>query len=129
MSTFFELEIPYIAIWLFFLAVTAFVTTRDFMPKVAFKRGMIGVSTVFAIFIGWHYKITTDRMEQVKSLFAEGKTVICENKMRREIMPSVLINKKFGWSLKGDLFTNPEYERDFHTARCVEYIEPKKKAM
>lgn len=124
MSTFFELEIPYIVIALFFLGVTAFVTTRDFMPKVAFKRGMIGVATVFAIFIAWHYKITTDRMAEVKQLFKEGKTVICENKMRREIMPSVLINKKFGWSLKGDLFTNPEYERDFHTARCVKYIGP-----
>ncbi len=127
MSTFFELEIPYIVIALFFLGVTAFVTTRDFMPKVAFKRGMIGVATVFAIFIGWHYKITTDRMAEVKQLFNEGKTVICENKMRREVMPSVLVNKKYGWSLKGDLFTNPEYVRDFHTARCVKYIYDEQK--
>ena len=124
MNTFFTLETPYIAIMLFFLGVTAFVTTRDFMPKVAFKRGMIGVAIVFAIFIGWHYKITTDRMDTVKQLFNEGKTIICENKMRREVMPSVLVSKQYGWSLKGDVFTNPEYVRDFHTARCVEYIGP-----
>jgi hypothetical protein len=122
MNLFFELEIPYIAIGLFFLLITWFVTTRDFMPKVAFKRGMIGVGSIFAIFIFWHYQITTSRMDEVKKLFESGKTVICENKMRREIMPSVLINKEYGWSLKGDVFTNPEYERDFHTARCVEYI-------
>ncbi len=122
MNTFFVLEIPYIAIALFFLGVTAFVTTRDFMPKGAFKKGMVSVATVFAIFIGWHYKITTDRMAEVKELFSKGETVICENKMRREVMPSVLINKKWGWSLDGDEFTNPEYVRNFHTARCVEYI-------
>jgi len=124
MNTFLTLEAPYLAIMLFFLGVTAFVTTRDFMPKVAFKRGMIGVATVFVIFIGWHYKITTDRMDTVKQLFSQGKTIICENKMRREVMPSVLVSKQYGWSLKGDVFTNPEYVRDFHTARCVEYIGP-----
>ncbi|NPA66019.1 MAG: hypothetical protein GXO11_03965 [Epsilonproteobacteria bacterium] len=124
MNTFLTLEAPYLAIMLFFLAITAFVTTRDFMPKVAFKRGMIGVATVFVIFIGWHYKITTDRMDTVKQLFSQGKTIICENKMRREVMPSVLVSKQYGWSLKGDVFTNPEYVRDFHTARCVEYIGP-----
>jgi len=122
METFFTLEIPYIAIGLFFLGVTAYVTTRDFMPEGAFKKGMIGVASVFAIFIGWHYIITTDRMSEVKELFQEGKTIICENKMRREVMPSVLVNKQYGWKLEGDEFSNPEYVRNFHTARCVEYI-------
>ncbi len=125
MKTFFILETPYLVIMLFFLGVTLFVTTRDFMPKGALKKGMLGVSGVFALFIGWHYTVTTKRMAEVKKIFKEGKTVICENKMRREIMPSVIISKKYGWRLKGDAFTNPEYERDFFTARCVEYIEPK----
>ena len=126
MKTFFILETPYLVIMLFFLGVTLFVATRDFMPKGALKKGLIGVSGVFILFIGWHYLVTTKRMAEVEKRFKEGKSVICENKMRREIMPSVVINKKFGWSLKGDFFTNPEYERDFFSARCVAYFEPKK---
>lgn len=103
------------------MAVTAFVTTRDFMPKVAFKRGMIGVFVLFGIMIAAHYAVTTKRMNGVKEIFNEGKTIICENKMRRTISQSVLISKKLGWRLEGDLFKNPEFERDFHTARCVDY--------
>ncbi|QOP45379.1 hypothetical protein [Sulfurimonas paralvinellae] len=121
MDRFFELEIPYIVIMLFFLAVTAFVTTRDFMPKGAFKKGMIGIFGVFAIMIGLHYYVTSKRMDGVKEIFNNGETIICENKMRRTISQSVLISKKLGWRLEGDYFKNPDFERDFHTARCVDY--------
>ena len=127
MERFFELEIAYIVIGLFFLAVTLFVTTRDFMPKGAMKKGMIGVFSVFAIMIGIHYTLTTKRMNGVAEIFNEGKTVICENKMRRTISQSVLISKELGWRLEGDYFKNPDFERDFMTARCVDYapIAPK----
>ncbi len=121
MEKFFELEIAYIVIGIFFLAITAFVTTKDFMPKGAFKKGMSGVFAVFAIMISIHYYITTKRMDGVKKIFNEGKTIICENKMRRTISQSVLISKKRGWSLDGDYFKNPDFIRDFHTARCVDY--------
>ena len=128
MERFFILEIAYIVIGLFFLAVTAFVTTRDFMPKVAFKRGMLGVGLVFAIMISLHYMVTVKRMNGVAEIFNEGKKVICENKMRRTISQSVIISKDLGWRLEGDYFKNPDFERDFHTARCVDYapIAPKK---
>ena len=121
MERFFELEIAYVVIGIFFLLVTIFVTTRDFMPKVAFKRGVLGVFTVFAIMIAAHYAYTTKRMEGVAEIFNEGKTVICENKMRRTISQSVLISKELGWRLEGDYFKNPDFERDFFTARCVDY--------
>jgi len=129
MDRFFELEIAYIVIMLFFLAVTAYVTTRDFMPKVAFKRGMIGVFAIFAIMISAHYMVTTKRMNGVAEIFREGKKVICENKMRRTISQSVIISKDLGWRLEGDYFKNPDFQRDFHTARCVDYapIAPKEK--
>lgn len=129
MERFFQLEIAYIVIGIFFLVVTAFVTTRDFMPKGAFKKGMIGIFAIFAIMIGIHYYVTTKRMQGVKEIFNEGKTIICENKMRRTISQSVLISKKLGWRLEGDYFKNPDFERDFHTARCVDYspIAPKNK--
>jgi len=128
MERFFILEIAYIVIGLFFLAVTAYVTTRDFMPRVAFKRGMIGVALLFGIMISLHYLVTLKRMNGVAEIFNEGKKVICENKMRRTISQSVIISKDLGWRLEGDYFKNPDFERDFHTARCVDYapIAPKK---
>ena len=126
MELFFELEIVYIIIGFFFLAVTAFVTTREFMPKVAFLRGVVGVTTIFAIMITAHYFFTTKRMNGVKEIFNEGGTIICENKMQRTISRSVLISKELEWNLEGDHFTSPNYMRDFHTARCVDYspIDP-----
>ena len=121
MELFFELEIAYIAIGVFFLAVTAFVTTRDFMPKVAFSRGMISVSMMFSVMIMAHYFVTTSRMEGVKEIFNEGGTIICENKMQRTISRSVLISKELEWRLEGDYFKSENHVRDFHTARCVDY--------
>ena len=128
MERFFELEIAYITIMLFFLAVTAFVTTRDFMPRVAFKRGMLGIGGIFMLMIGVHYMLTTQRMEGVATLFNQGETIICENKMHRTISQSVILSKKLGWRLEGDYFKNDDFERDFFTARCVDYspIAPKK---
>ncbi|SMP87766.1 hypothetical protein SAMN06313486_10629 [Epsilonproteobacteria bacterium SCGC AD-308-P11] len=121
MPLFFELELPYIVIGIFFLTVTAVVTTRDFVPKVAFKRGMIGVFSVFTIMILAHYYVTTSRMNGVKEIFNEGGVIICENKMHRTISQSVLISKALEWRLDGDLFKSDNVVRDFHTSRCIEY--------
>ncbi len=127
MELFFELEIVYLVIGAFILSVAAFVTTRDFMPKVAFKRGMLSVGGLLVIMISFHYFMTTSRMEGVKEIFNEGKTIICENKLRRTISRSVLLSKELGWRLEGDKFKNDDYERDFHTSRCIEFngIVPK----
>lgn len=126
MELFFELEIVYIVIGIFFLTITAIVTTREFMPKVAFKRGMLGVGGFLTIMIFAHYFMTTSRMEGVKAVFESGETVICENKMRRTISRSVLLSKDLGWRLEGDNFVNDDYERDFHSSRCIDFdgIEP-----
>ena len=125
MSLFLELEGAYIVIGVFFLLITLFVTTRDFMPRVAFKRGMIGVFVAFSILIAIHYSMTTSRMDEVKKLFSNDKTIICENKMRRTISQSVLISKKLGWRIEGDLLKSEDAVRDFHMSRCVEYIYDK----
>ena len=121
MDRFFELEIPYMVIMLFFLVVTAFVTTREFMPKGAFKKGMSIVFVLFAIMIGLHYYVTSSRIEGVKKIFNNGETIICENKMHRTISQSVLISKKLEWRLDGDLFKSDNIVRDFHTSRCIEF--------
>ncbi|EDZ63251.1 hypothetical protein SMGD1_1436 [Sulfurimonas gotlandica GD1] len=127
MELFFELEIVYIIIGIFILAVTAVVTTREFMPKVAFMRGMISVVMLLATMISVHYFMTTSRMAGVKEIFNNGETIICENKMRRTISRSVLLSKELGWRLDGDKFKNDDYERDFHSSRCIEFdgIVPK----
>ena len=122
MELFITLELPYLVIGIFILSVTAFVTTRDFMAPSSFKKGMIGVSLFLGTLISLHYYITTTRMDGVKKLFNEGETIICENKMRRTISQSVLISKKLGWRLEGNLLKSDDYERDFLTARCVDWI-------
>ncbi len=122
MELFFELEIVYIVIGIFILSVTAIVTTRSFVPRVAFKRGMISVSMILVTMISIHYYMTTTRMEGVKEIFNEGGTIICENKMQRTISRSVLLSKNLEWRLEGDLFVSDNYARDFHTSRCVDWI-------
>lgn len=122
MGLFLELEIVYIVIGLFIMAVTVVVTTRDFMPKGAFKKGVVSVGAVMSIMIVFHYNLTVSRMNGVEEIFNNGETIICENKMRRTISRSVLLSKKMGWRLEDHLFKNDDFERDFHTSRCVEWI-------
>jgi len=122
MDLFLELEGPYIVIGLFILGITAFVTTRDFVPRVAFKRGMISVTMGLFTLISIHYYMTTSRMTNVEAIYNNGETVICENKMQRTISQSVLIRHDMGWEIEDHLFKNPDYVRDFHTSRCVEWI-------
>ncbi|MFA5461930.1 MAG: hypothetical protein WC274_07625 [Sulfurimonas sp.] len=122
MELFFELEAVYLVIGVFFIVVTLFVTTRDFMPKGALKKGLIGVVGMIIIMVGFHYTITTKRMYGVEAIFNNDETVICENKMHRTIAKSVLLSKSLGWRLEDHLFKHDEYERDFHSSRCVDWI-------
>ncbi|MCK9454966.1 MAG: hypothetical protein WCY51_01075 [Sulfurimonas sp.] len=122
MELFLELEIVYIVIGIFILTITAIVTTREFMPKGAFKKGMISVGVMVSLMIAFHYNMTTSRMQNVEDMFNKGDTLICENKMRRTTSRSVLVAQKMGWILEDHLFKNDDYERDFHTSRCVEWI-------
>ncbi|MFA5233597.1 MAG: hypothetical protein WC390_04280 [Sulfurimonas sp.] len=121
MELFLELEAVYIVIGIFILSVTAFVTTRDFMPKVAFKRGMLSVGVFVVIMIALHYSATTSRMQNVEEMFHAGEEIICENKMKRTVSRSVILSKALGWRVEDHLFKNSDYERDFHTSRCVEW--------
>jgi len=119
MAKFFELEGGYLFIAFVVLMVTLFVTTRPFMSKGALKKGMIWVSLVLAFFIGLHFKITTDRMNEVKEAFKKGKSVLCESRAMRKMAQSIEINKKGDWKLQGDIFVSPNFSRPFHTARCI----------
>jgi hypothetical protein len=94
--------------------------------RTAVKRFILfTVVIVFTILIAGHYIITTDRMTAVKTAFADGKEIECESRMNRKAAQSVVVSKNLGWSLEGDIFSNPNYERTFHTARCIVKVKPK----
>jgi len=119
MQKFFILEGGYLAIAAFALAITLFVSTRPFMSKGAYKRGLSMVALVLAIFIGAHYYITTSRMTEVSEAFAQDKPILCESRMLRKVAQSVTVQKSKEWSMEGDLFVSPNYSRSFHSARCI----------
>ena len=119
MKNFFYLEGAYLILGGIILLVTVFVGTRPFMSKGAWKKGVLWVSLVLAVMIGLHYKITTDRMEAVKTAFENGETVICESRMQRKVAQSVYIKKENDWRLEGDNFVSPNYVRPFFSARCI----------
>jgi hypothetical protein len=119
MELFFKLEGGYIIIAIFTLAITIFVTTRDFMPKNSFKKGIIYVSLTLAILIGLHFKITTDRIDKVEKAFKDGNTIICESRMFRNASQSVEIQKDREWILDNYIFKSPNFNRGFFIARCV----------
>jgi hypothetical protein len=119
MQKFFILEGGYLVIALFILAVTLFVATRPFMSKGAVKKGLIGVGSVLAIFIGAHYYITSSRMAAVKTAFEEDRPVICESRMQRKVAQSIVVQRSNDWHMEGDNFVSPNYNRPFHSARCI----------
>jgi len=119
MKEFFILEGAYIILALFILAITLFVTTRPFMSKSAPKKGLTSITLVLAFFIGLHYYITTIRMQEVKLAFARGQAVICESRANTKVSQSIIVKKEYDWSINGDYFSSPNYERDFHLARCI----------
>jgi len=119
MKEFFILEGAYIIIGLFILAITLFVTTRPFMSKSAPKVGLVSVFLVLAFFIGLHFYITTNRMQEVKKAFLEGKEILCESRANRKMSQSIIIKKDYEWELQNDLFVSKNYTRPFHLSRCI----------
>ncbi|WP_295418645.1 hypothetical protein [Sulfurovum sp.] len=118
-KNFLYLEGAYLILGGIILLITLFVSTRPFMAKGAWKKGLLWVSLVIAVMVGSHYKITTDRMEEVKSAFEQDQPIICESRMQRKVAQSVYIQKSKGWSLEGDNFVSPNYSRPFFSARCI----------
>ena len=119
MEKFLELEAGYLVIATIILAVTLFVTTRPFFGKGAVVKGLTYVGMFLLFAIGMHYKITTERMSEVKQAFKEGKIIICESRATRKVAQSVDVDINREWTLEGDVFGSPHYGRVFHSARCL----------
>ncbi len=122
MELFLKLEAGYLGIAVFALLVTLFVTTRPFVVKGAYKKGLFLVGSASFAFIGMHYFVTSDRMAGVEESFNNGKKVVCESRMLRKVAQSVTIEKSNEWTLKNHMFSSPNYTREFFTARCIKYV-------
>jgi len=119
MNTFLELEAGNLTIATFFIMIAIIVATRPFV-QASFKKALfVAFVLFFSSVIGGHYYITSERMEEVKASFLEGKDVVCENRMHRKAAQGIVISQKLSWSLDGDIFVNPDYNRGFHAARCI----------
>ena len=122
MELFLKLEAGYLGIALFILVVTLIVTTRSFVAKGIWKKSFIIMTIIMAIFIGLHYIVTSARIYEVEKTFNTGGKVICENRAIRKISQSVIIEKSNDWNLKNHMFSSPNYDREFFTARCIKYV-------
>jgi hypothetical protein len=89
------------------------------MGKNAKRRGLTTVFLVLAAAIGAHYRVTTSRMEVVKTAFEKGEPIICENRIVRKGAQSLILRKSLGWRLEGDYFVSDAYLRPFFSARCI----------
>jgi hypothetical protein len=119
MGEFFYLEGAYLILGMVILAVTLYVSTRPFMPKGAWKKGLGAVGLFLMLLIGLHYKITTDRIATVKEAFSQDRPIICESRMLRKAAQSVILQRSKGWRLEGNNFVSEAYERPFFVARCI----------
>ncbi|MCK5110104.1 MAG: hypothetical protein KAQ94_01195 [Arcobacteraceae bacterium] len=129
MENFLELEGGYLAIGAFALGAAIFVGTRPFVGNgQAWKKTVPFILITMAGFISAHYWVTTSRMADVKQRFISGGPVICESKAVRKVAQSIIIDPKSSqnWTLIEDEFHSPEFERGFHSARCLEYFYPTK---
>ncbi len=125
MDLFLKLEAGNLTIAFFFLVIAIIVATRPFVRPQVKKFILFTVVSIFTILIAGHYIITTSRMAEVRENFMAGKEIECESRLNRKAAQSVVVSKKLGWKLEGDLFTNPNYERPFHSARCIVKVKPK----
>lgn len=122
MELFLKLEAGYLGIAFFVLVVTLIVTTRSFVPKNIWKKSLAIMSIIMGIFIGMHYIVTMNRINEVEKTFNEGEKVICENRAIRKVSQSVIIEKSNDWTLENHMLSSPNYNRDFFTARCIKQI-------
>ncbi len=119
MDNFLTLEGGFLAIATFFLLITAFVTTRSFMSKGTFKKIFPVVFIFLALGIAVHYYVTTKRMQTVQEAFENNKIIICESRSMRKMSRTILIEKSKNWRIENNIFVSDDYERGFHTARCL----------
>ena len=119
MKEFFILEGAYLTFAIIILAVTTYVATRPFMSKGTLKKAFGTVFLLLALSIGLHFSITKSRMAAVAKAFADGKEVLCENRIYTKGANFVIIKNNGEWRLQNNYFVSPNYTRSFFLARCI----------
>jgi len=119
MDKFLVLEGGNLVIAAFFMLIMLFVTTRPFMGKSAFVRGMGGITGLVVVLISLHFNSTSNRMAEVREAFMHDGIIICESRALRKAAQSINIQKSKEWFMEGDNFVSPNYSRAFHSARCI----------
>jgi hypothetical protein len=118
MHEFFLLEGAYIIIGFIILAIALFVTTRPFISKGAWKKGLGYVTLFLVLAIGAHFYTTKTRMQNVVQAFKSGKEVLCENRIYTKGANFITISNRGEWKIKNSNFVSPNYTRVFFLARC-----------
>lgn len=119
MKNFFFLEGAYLILGGIILLITLFVSTRPFMTKGAWKKGLLWVTLVLAFFIGGHYIVTVNRMAEVQAAFEQDLPILCESRMQRKVAQTVTVQRSNDWTLENNNFVSPHYNRPFFSARCI----------
>lgn len=118
MSHFFSMELPYISIALFILAVTLFIGTRSFISPFVLRRFLPALAIFLSLAIGLHFKITEDRAVEVKAAFEKGKVVLCSERRSKMGDRNIEIENGSVWKSDGEFFTNSAGNK-FSIRQCV----------
>ena len=80
------------------------------------------MTIIMGIFIGLHYIVTMNRINEVETAFNNHEKVVCENRAIRKVSQSVTIEKTNEWTLENHMLSSPNYSREFFTARCIKHV-------
>lgn len=118
MTHFFSMELPYISIALFILAVTLFIGTRSFISPFVLRRFLPALAVFLALAIGLHFKTTEDRAIEVKAAFAKGQVVLCSERRSKMGDRNIEVESGALWRSDGEFFINSEGNK-FSIRQCI----------
>jgi len=118
MTHFFSMELPYIAIALFILAVTVFIGTRSFISPLVLRRFLPALALFLVLAIGLHYQASEDRAAQVKEAFEKDQVILCSERRSKMGDRNIEVVKGDLWSQKEGFFINNAGNK-FSIRQCV----------
>lgn len=118
MTHFFSMELPYIAIALFVLAVTVFIGTRSFISPFILRRFLPALAIFLALAIALHFKTTEDRAVEVEAAFKKGQVILCSERRSKMGDRNIEIVKGELWSQKEGFFINSAGNK-FSIRQCI----------
>lgn len=118
MTHFFSMELPYISIALFILAVTLFIGTRSFISPFVLRRFLPALAVFLALAIGLHFKTTEDRALEVKAAFEKGQVILCSERRSKMGDRNIEVTRGALWRSDGEFFINSEGNK-FSIRQCI----------